>query len=63
MTGNTTNHLEGISIKDWVFYSLLGLFAVALPASITASTVIQILFAAILSTVLGVILAFSAGRR
>jgi hypothetical protein len=46
MTGNTTNHLEGISIEDWVFYSLLGLFAVALPASITASTVIQILFAA-----------------
>lgn len=46
MTLNATNHLNGTSMKDWVYCTLLLLFAVALPASITASTVIQVLFAA-----------------
>ena len=36
---------EGITYRDWIYYSLRSLFAISLPSSITACTVIQVLFA------------------
>lgn len=36
---------EKIAFRDWIYYSLLALFAISLPSSITACTVLQVLFA------------------
>lgn len=45
MTSGTFDIQEKTDPKAWIYYALLILFAISLPASITASTIIQVLFA------------------